>query len=163
MLEQRPNFLRFIRDRVGDTIDFVRDADGAWLQHQGVDLRVEDRTRAPSVRARDAGGDGTVRAAMNGRVVAVAVRVGDRVDPGAALVTLEAMKMEHVHVAPRTGVVKAVGVKVGQQVAAGRVVVELDVEPSVGQAVDEAMGVDAVALQRRADPQDVDASARAAP
>jgi hypothetical protein len=46
------------------TINFVRDADGAWLQHQGVDLRVEDRTRAPSVRARDAGGDGTVRAAM---------------------------------------------------------------------------------------------------
>jgi len=163
LLEQRPNFLRFIRDGVVDTINFVRDADGAWLQHQGVDLRVEDRTRAPSVRARDAGGDGTVRAAMNGRVVAVAVRVGDRVDAGAALVTLEAMKMEHVHVAPRTGVVKAVGVKVGQQVAAGSVVVELDVEPSVGQAVDEAMGVDAVALQRRADPQDVDASARAAP
>jgi TetR/AcrR family transcriptional regulator len=48
--------------------------------------------------------------------------------------------LEHVHVAPRTGVVKAVGVKVGQQVAAGSVVVELDVEPSVGQAVDEAMG-----------------------
>ncbi|MEO6744356.1 MAG: biotin carboxylase N-terminal domain-containing protein [Caldimonas sp.] len=161
LLEQRPNFLRFIRDGVADAIDFVRDADGAWLQHQGIDLRVEDRTRAPPVRARDASGNGTLRASMNGRVVAVAVRVGDRVDAGAALVTLEAMKMEHVHVAPRAGVVRAVGVKVGQQVAAGSVVVELGVEPSDGQAVET--GVDSVALQRGAEPPEVDVSARAAP
>jgi len=104
----------------------VRDAAGAWLQHRGLELRVEDRTRAAPSRTPKAGRDGTLRASMNGRVVAVAARIGDRAESGAPLVTLEAMKMEHVHVAPRAGIVRAVQVTSGQQVAAGSVLVELD-------------------------------------
>jgi biotin carboxyl carrier protein len=126
LLEQHPTSLRFARDGVVETVVFVRDADGAWLQHRGVELRVEDRTRAAPARTRAAGGDGTLRASMNGAVVAVTARVGDRVESGQPLVTLEAMKMEHVHVAPRAGVVRVVRVTSGQQVAAGSVVVELD-------------------------------------
>ena len=130
LLEQHPTSLRFARDGVVETVVFARDADGAWLQHRGVELRVEDRTRAAPARTRAAGGDGTLRASMNGRVVAVMARVGDRVESGAPLVTLEAMKMEHVHVAPRAGVVRVVRVTSGQQVAAGSVVVELDAPES---------------------------------
>ena len=37
---------------------------------------------------------------MNGRVVAVLVKPGERVAAGQPVMTLEAMKMEHVHTAP---------------------------------------------------------------
>jgi geranyl-CoA carboxylase alpha subunit len=126
LLEQHPTSLRFARDGIVETVDVVRDAAGAWLQHRGVELRVEDRTRAAPARAQTADGDGTLRASMNGRVVAVTARAGDRVEPGMPLVTLEAMKMEHVHAATRAGIVRSVPAAVGGQVAAGSVLVELE-------------------------------------
>ena len=63
---------------------------------------------------------------MNGRVVAVQVTVGQRVTAGQPVITLEAMKMEHVHSAPIAGTVKALHVAAGDQVAARRVVAEID-------------------------------------
>jgi geranyl-CoA carboxylase alpha subunit len=62
---------------------------------------------------------------MNGRVVAVPVSIGDPVAAGQPLVTLEAMKMEHVHNSPLAGTVLAVHVSMGEQVQAHRVVVEI--------------------------------------
>jgi geranyl-CoA carboxylase alpha subunit len=88
---------------------------------------VHDHTRAAAVK-QDAVSDGKLRAAMNGRVVAVAVSVGQRVTRGQSLLTLEAMKMEHVHAAPASGVVKTLRVAVGDQVAASRVVAEIDLD-----------------------------------
>jgi geranyl-CoA carboxylase alpha subunit len=86
---------------------------------------VEDRTYAPAARQGPAGGDGRVRAAMNGRVVAVLVAPGQAVQAGQPVLTLEAMKMEHAHHAPVAGVVAALHTAAGDQVAAGRVVVEI--------------------------------------
>jgi geranyl-CoA carboxylase alpha subunit len=63
---------------------------------------------------------------MNGRVVAIAVAVGDQVQAQQPLVTLEAMKMEHVHAAPVAGKVLALHVIEGEQVQAHRVVVEIE-------------------------------------
>ena len=63
---------------------------------------------------------------MNGRVVAVLVAVGDVVDAGQPIVTLEAMKMEHIHAAPAAGKVIALHVKNGDQVAASQVVAEIE-------------------------------------
>ena len=62
-------------------------------------------------------------APMPGRVVAVHVRVGDRVEPDAPLVVLEAMKMENEFRAAAAGVVAEVGVTVGQTVNAGDLLV----------------------------------------
>jgi geranyl-CoA carboxylase alpha subunit len=56
------------------------------------------------------------------------VAVGERVTAGQALVTLEAMKMEHVHAAPLTGLVIALHVATGEQVPANRVLVEIEAE-----------------------------------
>jgi len=126
LIEQRPTSLRFARDGLVDTVDFVRDTAGAWLQHRDVELRVEDRTLAAPARAKATDGDGTLRASMNGRVVAVTTRAGDRVEAGAPLVTLEAMKMEHVHAATRAGIVRSVPVAIGQQVATGGVLVDME-------------------------------------
>ena len=63
----------------------------------------------------------------SGEVVlaAVLVVVGERVQAQQALITLEAMKMEHVHVAQVAGTVTAVHVTTGDQVPASRVVVEI--------------------------------------
>ena len=56
---------------------------------------------------------------MNGRVVAVLVKPGDRVAAGQPVMTLEAMKMEHVHVAGIAGTVSAIDVAEGEQVTTG--------------------------------------------
>ena len=78
-----------------------------------------------SALAAASGGDGKVRAAMNGRVVAVLVKSGDRVAAGQPVMTLEAMKMEHVHTAGIAGVIAAIDVAEGEQVTTGKVVVEI--------------------------------------
>ena len=51
---------------------------------------------------------------------------GDRVAIGQPVMTLEAMKMEHVHVAGIAGTVSAIDVAEGEQVTTGRIVVEID-------------------------------------
>ena len=53
--------------------------------------------------------------------------VGDMVAAGQPIVTLEAMKMEHVHTAPVAGRLAALHVVDGEQVAASRVVAEIEV------------------------------------
>jgi geranyl-CoA carboxylase alpha subunit len=125
LVEQHATSLRFACDGMVEVATFVRDAEGLWLHHRGRSLRAEDRTRSAPLRDRAAGGDGKLRASMNGRVVAVLARAGDPVEAGAPLVTVEAMKMEHVHAAPRAGIVAAIHVTPGEQVAAGRVVAEV--------------------------------------
>ena len=62
---------------------------------------------------------------MNGRVVAVLVKQGDRVTAGQPVMTLEAMKMEHVHRAEMAGTIVAIDVVEGEQVTMGKVVVEI--------------------------------------
>lgn len=63
------------------------------------------------------GSEDGLRSPMPGRVVFVNVKAGDRVQRGAALLAIEAMKMEHVICAPADGIVQAVHVTVGAQVA----------------------------------------------
>jgi biotin carboxyl carrier protein len=60
---------------------------------------------------------------MPGRVVAVHVRPGDRVEPGAPLLVLEAMKMENEFRAAVEGMVTQVTVEPGQAVNAGDLLV----------------------------------------
>ncbi|GDY28823.1 acetyl/propionyl/methylcrotonyl-CoA carboxylase subunit alpha [Gandjariella thermophila] len=65
--------------------------------------------------------EGATVAPMPGTVLRVAVREGDRVDAGAELLVLEAMKMEHRVTAAASGVVTELPVRPGQQVDAGTV------------------------------------------
>ena len=43
-----------------------------------------------------------------------------------AVITLEAMKMEHVHTAPVAGTISAIDVAEGEQVTTGKIVVEIE-------------------------------------
>jgi acetyl/propionyl-CoA carboxylase alpha subunit len=79
----------------------------------------------PSDEAGEEGGDGAIRSPMPGKVTQLSVKAGDAVKKGQALVTLEAMKMEHALTAPFDGKVEAVGVKLGDQVSEGAVLVTL--------------------------------------
>ena len=111
--------------------------DGATLRFQfdGRPWVVIDHSHAAKVRAGAGNSDGKLRASMNGRVVALQVTVGDLVAAGQPLLTLEAMKMEHVHAAPCAGRVAALHVSPGDQVAAHRVVVEIEpAAPASGQS-----------------------------
>jgi 3-methylcrotonyl-CoA carboxylase alpha subunit len=64
-------------------------------------------------------GGGVVRALMPGRIVRLLVDRGENVKRGAALVILEAMKMENEIHAPADGVVDAIFVETGQTVEGG--------------------------------------------
>jgi acetyl/propionyl-CoA carboxylase alpha subunit len=71
-------------------------------------------------------GDGAIRAPMPGRVVAVNAKKGAKVKKGEALVTLEAMKMEHALVAPFDGKVVELNTQAGAQVSEGAVLAKLE-------------------------------------
>jgi 3-methylcrotonyl-CoA carboxylase alpha subunit len=66
------------------------------------------------------------RAPMNGRVVSVSVKVGDKVQAGATLAVMEAMKMEHRLRASADGTVTMVGAAEGELVSEGQVLVEVE-------------------------------------
>ena len=72
-----------------------------------------------------AAGDGDVLAPMPGRIVQVQVESGQKVRRGEPLVTLEAMKMEHVLTAPFDGVVSQLFVSVGGQTSEGAPVAKI--------------------------------------
>jgi acetyl-CoA/propionyl-CoA carboxylase biotin carboxyl carrier protein len=82
-----------------------------------------DVDRAAKAAASHAVGAGIaeVRAPMPGAVIAVHVAVGDLVDGGDPMVTLEAMKMEHGVPSPRAGRVDELLVRVGDQVTRGQI------------------------------------------
>jgi biotin carboxyl carrier protein len=73
--------------------------------------------------------EGGCVAPMPGAVVKVLVAQGDRVEAGATLVVIEAMKMEHVIKAPADGVVQDLSVREGDHVAADQLLVALKATP----------------------------------
>lgn len=70
--------------------------------------------------------DKRVMAVMPGRIVAITITPGQRVDEGQELCVLEAMKMEQIIRAPAAGVVRQTLIRPGQTVNAGDLLVELE-------------------------------------
>ena len=98
--------------------DILMTQDGEVVVFEGGETYVL-ATRPPLRDLDDMAGDAQVRSPMPGKVVAVAVSVGDAVVRGQPLLTLEAMKMEHALTAPFDGEVEALNVSVGDQVSEG--------------------------------------------
>jgi geranyl-CoA carboxylase alpha subunit len=117
--------IRFRTDGLMESAKFLREGDRVYVLHRGVTIAARDLTLAAPVSAAANGGDGKVRAAMNGRVVALLVKPGEQVAAGQPVMTLEAMKMEHVHTADVAGTVSSIDVAEGEQVTTGRIVVEI--------------------------------------
>ena len=117
--------IRFDCDGLLEGAHYHRDGDHLWMQYQGLPCQVHDRSHQAPVRRIDVASDGRLRASMNGRVVEVLVAVGEQVSASQPMVTLEAMKMEHVHGAPMAGTVIAIHVSAGDQVGAAQIVAEI--------------------------------------
>jgi 3-methylcrotonyl-CoA carboxylase alpha subunit len=95
----------------------LRDAGDWHLFSEGGYRRISLRDELHGLDV-DAGG-GTLAAPMPGKIVAVMVKPGQKVDKGTPLVVLEAMKMEHTITAPADGVVKEIHYAPGEQVLEG--------------------------------------------
>jgi geranyl-CoA carboxylase alpha subunit len=125
VLEVGSDTVRITGNGLTESLKWSRDGDRLFLLYRGNTIAVRDLTMAAPVSAAASGGDGKVRAAMNGRVVAVLVKPGDKVALGQPVMTLEAMKMEHVHTAGVAGTVSAIDVAEGEQVTTGKIVMEI--------------------------------------
>ena len=71
--------------------------------------------------------DGTVKAPMHGKVLAIFVAAGANVSKGERVAVVEAMKMEHALLAPVDGLVIEISTQAGAQVAEGAKI--LTIEP----------------------------------
>jgi biotin carboxyl carrier protein len=104
---------------VGETLKAFTWSDGR-LVVDGVEhplgVESEARHRAGRMRVASPAGGQTreVRAPMPGLIVAVEVEEGTRVETGAGLAVIEAMKMENEILAPASGIVRGIGVRTGQ-------------------------------------------------
>jgi geranyl-CoA carboxylase alpha subunit len=103
-----------------------------WTLHLALDglIAAVRETTLELPRARSDSDSTELRAPMNGAIIAVHVKAGDRIVRGQRLVVLEAMKMQHEIRANRDGVVRRALVETGQQVATRQVLVELEAQPT---------------------------------
>ena len=99
--------------------------DGWRFDVEALDERTQAIRDMTGVEAGPAGPAPLV-APMPGLVVRVNVAAGDAVQPGQALVVMEAMKMENELRASASGTVKAVRAVPGQAVEKGAVLVEME-------------------------------------
>jgi biotin carboxyl carrier protein len=107
----------------------VLDEDGACVVDIGAErylIHVEEQTRH-IIRTKGGAGGGpggrTLVAPLPGRIVKVAVKPGDRVEKGATLLVIEAMKMENEFKAGASGTIAEVRVEPGQAVNGGDVLI----------------------------------------
>jgi len=116
--------LRFSWHRAGDRV-FLQTPEGEWL--------FEDLRLVAQASGQDAVRDGRLLAPINGRVTHVAALPGERVAKGDALVTIEAMKMEHSLAARVSGTVATLLVSVNEQVSPGKLLLEItpDTDPVI--------------------------------
>ena len=114
-------------DGVAIAYRYAWDAGTLWLHTRRGEFAFDCLRRTPRRSAADLAAQADeVRAAINGRVLEVAVCAGAEVEAGQRLCTLEAMKMEHELRAPRAGRLAAVEVAAGQQVAPGQVLMRYE-------------------------------------
>lgn len=106
-----------------DIIAFVQ------ITPQTVEIRTQGQTHVLSRQAPfkiDASStSGQLVAPMPGRVLALDVKIGDKVEVGQRLAILEAMKMEHQLKSPLTGTITTLNIAAGDQVAEGMLLIEI--------------------------------------
>jgi len=73
--------------------------------------------------------EGELWAPMPGKIIAILVGAGDRVEKDSPLLILEAMKMEHTIRAPARGRIARILCRVGEQVGEGVELIEFEAEP----------------------------------
>ncbi|WP_428312617.1 acetyl/propionyl/methylcrotonyl-CoA carboxylase subunit alpha [Hydrocarboniphaga sp.] len=114
----------YVLDGVHRSLRVARDGAAIWIDDGDMTACYIDQTLAPAAAAA-AGSDGRLLAHSDGRIVAVHVEIGQRVERNTPLAALEAMKMEFQLVLPIAGVVESIGVQAGQQVKTRQLLVQI--------------------------------------
>jgi acetyl/propionyl-CoA carboxylase alpha subunit len=130
LVSAAPDQVRIERDGVSIAYDVHLVGNSAHVDSMtgSVSFTIAPRFQMPD----EAGLRGSLIAPMPGSIVRVLAEVGAEVQPGQALVVIEAMKMEHEVVAPTAGDVLEIHVSPGQQVDSGQPLLRL------GNAEDDA-------------------------
>ena len=109
----------------GTRHDVIRHGDTLYLRW-GYEWHAVKRFDALAAAQQAHVHQGGLTAPMNGSIVRVLVETGQRVEAGAVLVVLEAMKMEHSVRAQQAGTVVAVHCSEGELIAEGTVLVDVE-------------------------------------
>jgi len=119
-----PHEFHYIVDGVQGKAVIAHHGDAVWLTAEGVTHCYSDISLAPAA-AVAAGADGRILANSDGKIVAVHIEAGQKVEKGTTLVVLEAMKMEFQLTTPVAGVIESVSVKAGDQVKGRQLLVQV--------------------------------------
>lgn len=98
-------------------------------QYFNIEVLDERKIRMRRVRSSlDLSGPEIIKTSMPGRVIKILVEPGEKVEVGAGIIIIEAMKMENEIQCRHSGVVKKLNVKPGQTVESEVVLVEIEPE-----------------------------------
>ena len=125
IVEASPGALQLSLGGQPATLHYAVDGVTLYFLLDGSEHSLRDLCDAPPRVAGNGAAGGRVEAPMNGRVVALHVKEGEKVSAGQPLLALEAMKMEHSLLASRDGTVGALGASLGMQVATGQLLLEI--------------------------------------
>ncbi|MFO1465121.1 MAG: biotin carboxylase N-terminal domain-containing protein [Steroidobacteraceae bacterium] len=128
LLEAADGELRVEMDGRRRTLHIVRQGAALHLFEPGRHVVAHRVLPEDSLESHAGEDEGSLVTPLPGTVVAVHVKVNDEVKRGTALVTVEAMKMEHTLTAPHDGRIARIAQSVGDRVAEGTVLVEMAAE-----------------------------------
>jgi biotin carboxyl carrier protein len=105
-----------------------RDSFGVSLRGNRYELKIIDPKRLRSAQSSGAHDHGVAEivSPMPGKIVRVLVEAGVRVEAGAGIVVVEAMKMQNEMKAPKAGVVVSIDAEAGDTVNAGDVLAVIE-------------------------------------
>lgn len=122
--------IRFSYQGVYQRCEFQIIGKTIYLKYAGAYSQFEDVTHV-SVSTKEEGGNGQVKASMDGAIIDVFVTPGESVTKGQTLVILEAMKMEHPLKSDVDGIIQSVTVSKGDQVKLRQLLVSVQAEEEV--------------------------------
>ena len=119
-------------DGVRHRFDIARGGGAVWVDSAFGMVRLTPVERLPEpAPSRE---PGSLIAPMPGNVVRLEAAAGDTVTAGQSVLVLEAMKMEHLVVAPAAGLIAELRVTPGAQVAAGDVLAIVTTPPTAEES-----------------------------
>jgi len=108
---------------ITDRSEILIDLDGHLFKFRRMDILDRRYIRLDDRKLKE--NPGEISAPLNGRIVQVNVKEGDRVAKGDPLLVIESMKMENKILSDFPAVVKQIGVSVGQQVKTNQILLTL--------------------------------------
>ena len=114
----------FVCDGTRHHFDYFLEGTSVWILANGQTYLVQEPSPFVSGRREEDSLD--IFTSMLGKVVSVHVKLGDEVEKGMAICTIEAMKMEHQMRAKSNGILSEIFVNVGEQVQSGQLIGRLE-------------------------------------